>query len=36
VQLQQVITDASRGLASRLCTSHNWHWSEDGMSAVSK
>lgn len=36
VQLQQVITPASRGLASRLCSSHNWRWSEDEMSAFSQ
>lgn len=36
VQLEQVITPASRGLANRLCTTHNWRWSRDGYSVFSK
>ena len=36
VQLEQVITLASRGLASRLCTTHNWRWSKDGLSVFSQ
>lgn len=36
VQLEQVITLASRGLANRLCTTHNWRWSTDGLSVFSQ
>ncbi len=35
VQLQQLITDASRGLATRLCATYNWRWSTDRMSVYS-
>jgi hypothetical protein len=35
VELQQLITPASRGLAARLCATHGWSWSSDRMSVYS-
>jgi len=35
VELQQIITPASRGLAARLCATHGWSFSSDRMSVYS-
>ena len=35
VELQQLITPASRGLAARLCATHGWSLSSDRMSVYS-
>jgi hypothetical protein len=35
VELQQLITPASRGLAARLCATHGWSFSSDRMSVYS-